>query len=104
MKPATINGFQDYLKQMVADDLETFYQGIDIGGEEAEEVRIRDNTFVNALQGIHLGQSRANQDRREVLKSTVVTIEGNTIHSRITPAVNRDAYGIYVGNCDSLYV
>lgn len=104
LKPDTISRFDRYLKRLVDDDLPALYQGIVVGGEEADEVRIQDNTIVNALQGIHLGQSRRNQPRAERLRSTNVTIRGNTVYSRITPAINREAYGIYVGNCDGLLI
>ncbi len=104
LKPTTISRFDTYMKRLVAEDLPALYQGIAIGGEEADEVRIEDNTIVDALQGIHIGQSRRGQPRDERLRSTVVTISGNTLYSRITPAINREAYGIYVGNCDGLLI
>jgi len=72
--------------------------------EEGEEIRILNNTIIEALQGVHIGQSRRDQPPEERLRSTMVSIEGNTIYSRITPAINREAYGIFVGNCDSLSV
>jgi hypothetical protein len=104
MQPGIISTFVPYFERMVAQDLPALYQGIIIGGEEAEEVRLINNTIVEALQGIHIGQSRRGQAENERLKSTVVNIHGNTVYSRITPAVNREAYGIYVGNCDSLVI
>ena len=104
LKPDTISAFVPYFERMVAEDVAALYQGIVIGGEEAEEVRIVNNTIINALQGIHIGQSRRGAPRAERLKSTVVSIKGNTIYSRLPPAINREAYGILVGNCDSLFI
>jgi hypothetical protein len=100
-----IDGFAAYIERLVeASSSTALYQGITVAGEEAEEVRILNNTIVDALQGIHLGHSRRNQPESERLRSTVVSIQGNTVYSRITPTANRDAFGIYVGNCDSLYI
>lgn len=104
LDPDRIARFRPIFAALLADDLPALYQGIAIGGEEAEEVRIQDNTILDALQGVHIGQSRRNQPPGERLRSTVVTVEGNTIDSRIAPAVNREAYGVYIGNCDSLLV
>ena len=78
--------------------------GITIAGEELAEVRITNNTILHALQGVHIGQSQKDAPREDLRKDLTATIEGNTIYSRITPAVNGDAYGVYVGSCDSLYV
>lgn len=104
LKPTIIPNFAPYFELLVTADLPALYQGIVIGGEEAEEVRVLNNTIINALQGIHLGQSRRNQPSGERLKSTVVHIQGNTVYSRITATANREAYGIYIGNCDSLHI
>lgn len=101
---ASTQFFGNYFKRLLEQDLPAIYQGITIGGEEADEVRIINNTVIDALQGIHIGQSRHNQPKDERLRSTIVTIEGNAIYSRISPTVNREAYGIYVGNCDSLMI
>ena len=78
-------------------------QGITVGGEGAQDVRILNNTIEDFAEGIQVGLSkRADQTR---LQSQTVTITGNTLSILLTPSsANRDRHAIFVGNCDSLFI
>jgi hypothetical protein len=78
-------------------------QGITIGGDEATEVRLINNTIENVLQGIHVGLSQRNDRTRHATR--IVTISGNTIFNLLSPvAIKRDRHAIFVGNCESLLI
>ncbi len=102
LKPEIIDRFPEYFAILQQQDEAAFYQGITIGGELAHEISITNTTISDALQGIHIGQSAAGEQR--VLSSGSVHIHGNTITSRSTATVNRGAYAILIGNCDSLLI
>jgi hypothetical protein len=102
LKPETIDRFVPYFKLLLKWDEAALYQGITVGGQVAGEVRISNATIVDALQGVHIGQSAAGD--AQPLSSGTVHITGNTIGSRITPSVNREAHGVLIGNCESLLV
>lgn len=79
-------------------------QGITVGGQIGEDIRILNNTISGFLQGIHVGLSHSStRDVRDV--SETVTISGNTI-GIILPAYvsNMGRHGIFVGNCKSLII
>jgi len=102
LKPQIIDTFVPYFEQLVKQDEPALYQGITIGGQLAGEVRVANATIVDALQGVHIGQSAAGDER--ALGSGTVHICGNTIASRITPSANREAHGVLIGNCESLLI
>ena len=78
-------------------------QGITVGGDGAQEVRILNNTIENFAEGIQVGLSRRNDQTR--FQSQNVTITGNTISILFTPvSANSDRHAIFVGNCDSLLI
>lgn len=102
LKPDLIPGFAGYFEMLLKEDLPALYQGITIGGVQADEVSITNTTISDALQGIHIGQSASRSE--QILKSGTVQIRGNLVTSRITPTVNRGGYGVLIGNCDSLLI
>ena len=77
LKPEIIDRFPEYFAILQQQDEAAFYQGITIGGELAHEISITNTTISDALQGIHIGQSAAGEQR--VLSSGSVHIHGNTI-------------------------
>ena len=78
-------------------------QGITVGGEDATEIRIINNTIEGVLQGIHVGLSKRGDRSPHAMR--VVTIAGNTISILLTPvAVKKDRHAIFVGNCQSLLI
>ncbi len=78
-------------------------QGITVGGSDASDVRVLNNTVEGVLQGIHVGLSRREPSNQHA--AGVVTIAGNTIGVLLSAvAAKRDRHGIFVGNCDSLMI
>jgi Family of unknown function (DUF6519) len=78
-------------------------QGITVGGDEAAEVRIINNTIEGVLQGIHVGLSKRDDPTRH--STGMVTIAGNAIFIVLSPvAIKKDRHAIFVGNCDSLLI
>lgn len=95
--------FRDFLKPVVEQTQLAGSQGITVGGDDATEVRIINNTIEGFLQGIHVGLSRHNDRSRH--STRMVTISGNTTLI-VLPAIarKRDRHAIFVGNCDSLLI
>jgi hypothetical protein len=95
--------FRDFVGAILGQTTQVGYQGITVGGVDATEVRIINNTIENFLQGIHVGlSSRADRLRHA---PRMVTISGNTMLIALPAvAVNKDRHAIFVGNCDSLLI
>jgi len=95
--------FRNFLKPVIEQTVPVGSQGITVGGDDATEVRIINNTIEGFLQGIHLGLSRHNDRSRH--SSRMVTISGNTTLIVLSAvARKRDRHAIFVGNCDSLLI
>ena len=95
------NGFKGWYDQLNKADLSTAQQGIVVGGTEAGDVNIRNNSIDRVLQGIHVGLSRSDSSASSLVNSGVVHIFDNNINVQLSPT-SRDREGIFVGNCDSL--
>jgi hypothetical protein len=95
--------FQSFFGVVLQEPQLVSSQGITVGGEDAAEVRIINNTIEGVLQGIHVGLSKRNDRSRHATR--MVTISGNTIFILLTPvATKKDRHAIFVGNCDSLLI
>jgi len=95
--------FQSYLDLVSREQQLISSQGITVGGEDAAEVRIINNTIEGVMQGIHVGLSKRNDRSRHATR--MVTIAGNTIFVLLSPvAMKKDRHAIFVGNCDSLLI
>jgi Family of unknown function (DUF6519) len=95
--------FQTLVNAILLQDRSIASQGITVGGNEASDVRVLNNTIAGVLQGIHVGLSRREPSNEQV--AGVVTIAGNTIGVLLSAvAAKRDRHGIFVGNCDSLMI
>jgi len=95
--------FRTFLNAVIQQTQPVGSQGIAVGGDDATEVRIINNTIEGFLQGIHVGLSRhADRSRRA---TRMITIAGNTTLI-VLPAVamKKDRHAIFVGNCDSLLI
>jgi hypothetical protein len=98
-----IRPFRDFFGAVFQQAPNVGSQGITVGGEAANEVRIINNTIENVLQGIHVGMSRGAD--RLPHSARMVTIAGNTILILLSPlALKRDRHAIFVGNCESLLI
>ncbi|MCU1264368.1 MAG: hypothetical protein JWM21_686 [Acidobacteria bacterium] len=95
--------FQAFLSRVFLQIPSVGSQGITVGGGDAAEVRVINNTIEGVLQGIHVGLSRRGDHARRA--SQVVTIAGNTISILLPPwAKKTDRHAIFVGNTDSLLI
>jgi hypothetical protein len=97
--------FRNYVNGILPALFSTSSQGIVIGGNVANDVRILNNTVDGTAQGIHVGLS----DRKAVpyvsgLQANVVQICGNTINVRLTPEMTGDRHGIFVGSVESAVI
>lgn len=109
-EPALRTGaFSTWFDAVSRENATVLFQGVVVGGEVAEEVRVRDNTIEDALQGVHVGvshrvsASEAAATRVDV--AGVVQISGNTIEIALPMETSGDErHGIFVGNCASLSV
>ena len=94
--------FNTLLTKVFAEDTVVGSQGITIGGEGAQDVRILNNTIDGVMEGIQVGQST---DNKNVLSTRTVTIAGNTLSIVLTSAsITTDRHAIFAGNCDSLLI
>lgn len=80
-------------------------QGITIGGEQAGDIRVLNNSIAGSMQGVHIGLSHRDAEATDFDVAGVVTVAGNTI-AIVLPAwaSNQDRYGIFVGHCQSLLI
>ena len=89
---------------VVNEDEAVMSQGIVIGGTEAIDVRILNNTIQGARQGIHVGMSRRENVRGTPILAQTVIIENNNVDIWLPPTGIRERHGIFVGNCNSLVI
>jgi hypothetical protein len=78
--------------------------GIVIAGTKASNVRILNNSVINAIRGVHLGFSGGEGRAAPRVSSGPVLISGNTIDVRLSADATRGRHGIFVGNSDSLII
>ncbi len=100
---ALFNGFKGWYDQLTKADKSTAHQGIVVGGIEAGEVNIRNNSIDRVLQGIHVGLNHRDTRTGSQATSGMVHISDNNINVQLTPT-SREREGIFVGNCSSLIV
>jgi hypothetical protein len=74
----------------------TSAQGIVVGGDFANDVRILNNTVDGTTQGIHVGLSDVKTHRGHLIANRV-QVRGNTVNIRVTPETTGDRHGIYLG-------
>ena len=95
--------FNTLLTTVFAEDTVVGSQGITVGGEGTQEVRILNNTIDGVMEGIQVGQSKKGDKSNLATRS--ITIAGNTLSIVLTSAsINTDRHAIFVGNCDSLLI
>lgn len=106
---ARTGSFAAWFDAVIRENAAVLFQGIVVGGQVAEEVRVRDNTVEDALQGIHIGVSHkvtpgdAAGSRTDV--AGTVHVSGNSIEITLAQETSGDErHGIFVGNCSSLIV
>jgi Family of unknown function (DUF6519) len=97
--------FRNYINGILPALYSTSAQGIVVGGNVANDVRVLNNTIDGTAQGIHVGLS----DRKAVpyvsgLQANVVQISGNTINIRLTAEMTGDRHGIFVGGVQSAVI
>jgi hypothetical protein len=83
----------------------TSSQGIVVGGDLANDVRIQGNTIDGTVQGIHIGLSDLKvRPHAAHLIAGRVQVTGNTVHLRLTPETWGDRHGIFLGCVNSAVV
>ncbi len=98
-------GFGDWLSAVAAQqDPTVASQGIVVGGRNAPDVRIKDNTIEGFIQGIHVGVSHHESTPGIADQAGTVSIADNRIRILLSPLAARDRHGVFVGNCDTLYI
>ncbi|MBZ4420181.1 DUF6519 domain-containing protein [Myxococcus sp. RHSTA-1-4] len=78
-------------------------QGIVVGGQVAEDVRIVGNTLRDVQQGIHVGLSRRQQGMTRIDVGRVF-IQGNNVEVRVPVDAVHQRHGIFVGSCNNLAI
>ncbi|HEU4678716.1 MAG TPA: DUF6519 domain-containing protein [Terrimicrobiaceae bacterium] len=102
---ANIGGFRDWFRAVTTDqDPTVASQGIVVGGRNAPDVRIKNNTIEGVLQGVHVGVSHREASRGTADQAGTVSIIDNRLRILLSPLARRDRHAIFVGNCDTLYV
>ncbi|MEZ4619006.1 MAG: DUF6519 domain-containing protein [Caldilineaceae bacterium] len=96
------NNWLTWFERAANDDHAVMGQGIVIGGEVADEVRIVHNTVSTCLQGIHVGLSQRNSSAN--LQSESTLISQNTVAVSLPTAAGGERHGIFVGNTESCLV
>ena len=90
--------FRNYLGAILLQLYRTSAQGIVIGGDVANDIRILNNTIDGAAQGIHVGLSDLKAVPYQAhLPADRVQIRGNTVNIRMTPEMTEGRHGIYLG-------
>ncbi len=102
VSPAAYNFINALLPQLYS----TSSQGIVVGGNLANDVRILNNTIDGMVQGIHVGLSNVKEfgKRSGHLSATRVQIKGNTVNVRLTATDSLDRHGIYLGCVNSAVI
>jgi hypothetical protein len=100
MKPDTApTAFRSWIAATLPQLYSTSGQGIVVGGDFANDVRILNNTIDGTAQGIHVGLSNLKKDGAHPghRLATRVQIKGNTVNIRISAQTTLDRHGIYLG-------
>jgi hypothetical protein len=79
------------------------FQGIVVGGQVAEDVRIVDNTMQDVQQGIHVGLSNGGV-RSERIRAERVFIRGNNVVVQVPVDAVHQRHGIFVGSSNDLAI
>ncbi len=102
---ANLGGFRDWFRAVTAEqDPTVASQGIVVGGRNAPDVRIKNNTIEGVLQGIHVGVSHREASHGTADQAGTVSIVDNRIRILLSSLARRDRHAIFVGNCDTLYL
>lgn len=80
------------------------WQGIVIAGQTLGQLTVRDCRVSAAIQGIHVGASRAESSRGPWLAVERVQVTGNTVSTLVPPEGAGARHGIYVGNASAALV
>ena len=88
--------FRNWVNAALPEIFSTSSQGIVIGGNVANDVQIVGNTIDGTAQGIHVGLSDIEAGKTK-LQVRQVSIRGNRIGIRLTPATTGDRHGIFLG-------
>ena len=100
-----IPAFRDWFMAVAAEqDPTVASQGIVVGGRSAPDVRIKNNTIEGTLQGIHVGVSHREASPGAADQTGAASIADNRIRILLSRLAERERHGIFVGNCDTLYV
>jgi hypothetical protein len=93
-----------WLDRVLRLDLSAGAQGIVVGGEVAEEVRVLNNTIDAMIQGIHVGLSNRKVPPAETPVAGRVSVIGNTVDVVLPFGRLGERHGVFVGNSDTLTV
>ena len=98
--------FVQWFTDLVQTDEAIAYQGIVVGGSQAGDVRVADNTISGVLQAVHIGVShRVPVVNQQPDVAGTISVTGNTAEVVLPQdARRRDRHGLFVGNCTSLMV
>jgi hypothetical protein len=94
--------FRNWVSAVLPALYSTSSQGIVVGGDLANDIRIVNNTIDGTVQGIHVGLSNLKvRPHQPHLIANRVQICGNTIYIRLTPEMTGDRHGIFLGCVNS---
>ncbi|WP_394698459.1 DUF6519 domain-containing protein [uncultured Desulfobacter sp.] len=79
-------------------------QGIVIGGQEAVDIRVKNNTLCGVSEGIHVGLRHRSMAQGKYDDVDRLVITNNTIDLRFPPLSFKERYGIFVGNSKSAII
>ena len=85
-------------------DKDSLQRGIVVAGSFAGEVRIEDNVVGDAMEGIAVGLSREETGKSNALMAERVVVVDNSVTVRAGEASERNRFGIFVGNAESVRV
>lgn len=94
--------FKPWFDSLAASDRAVAAEGIVVGGRVAGEVRIRDNTIEDVVQGIRIGLSHREASAGRPDAAGRLIVAGNTIGVVLPVQTVRDRFGVFVGSCDTL--
>ena len=102
---AVAPAFRNYVNGLLPQLYSTSSQGIVVGGNVANDIRILNNTIDSTVQGIHVGLGNMKTSPALTYQpATQVQICGNTINIFLTPETNGDRHGIFVGSVTSAII
>jgi Family of unknown function (DUF6519) len=79
-------------------------QGIVVAGQVVRELHVLNNTIRGVMQGVRLGVSHREPFKGRIDQADTTLINGNNISISLPSILDKERFGIFVGNCKSIVI